>query len=799
MDKPLQLKIEGMHCASCAQRIEKGLARMDGVEDVHVNLATEKASLVYDFSKVALSDIVKKIRDLGYDVAMEKVELDIHGMTCASCAARIEKALNKMDGVTEARINLATERGTITYHPQSVELEAILQKVRDLGYEATIRDDQVVPKERRDKAIETQKRFFLVAVVFSAPLIWSMLHMWEPLAWLVPDFLTNGYVQLLLATPVQFYAGWRFYQGAFKSLKHGSANMDVLVALGTSAAYFYSLYVLFTGGTGLYFETSAIIITLILLGKLLEARAKGRTSEAIQKLMNLQAKKAVVVRNGEEVEIPVEEVVEGDIVRVRPGEKIPVDGIVLEGHSAVDESMITGESIPVDKSEGDEVIGATLNKNGTLTFRATKVGKDTALSQIIRIVEEAQGSKAPVQRLADRIAGIFVPIVIAVAVSTFLLWYFVLDPGNLEKAILNLTAVLVIACPCSLGLATPTSIMVGTGKGAENGILFKGGQYLEETHRINAIILDKTGTITKGEPELTDVLPANGWSEERLLQWAASAERASEHPLAQAIVRGALKREVELLPSDRFEAVPGHGIQAEIEGKSVLIGTIKLMREHGISVEGLEKDKEHLEEEGKTVMLVAVDGQLAGLIAVADTVKETSAQAIRQLKDLGIEVWMVTGDNERTAKAIAAQVGIDHIRAEVLPEDKAKVVKRLQDEGKTVAMVGDGINDAPALAAADIGMAVGTGTDVAIEAADVTLMGGDLRTIPAAIRLSRLTMRNIKQNLFWAFFYNSVGIPVAAAGLLAPWIAGAAMAFSSVTVVSNALRLKRVRLLSVRR
>lgn len=796
MAEPLQLKIEGMHCASCAQRIEKGLAQMDGVEDVHLNLATEKASLVYDPSKVSRSDIVKKIRDLGYDVATEKVELDIQGMTCASCAARIEKALSRMDGVTEARINLATERGTIIYQPQSVELEAILQKVRDLGYEATLRDDQAASEERRDKDIETQKRLLLVAVIFSVPLIWSMLHMWEPLAWLVPNFLTNGYVQLLLATPVQFYAGWRFYQGAFKSLKHGSANMDVLVALGTSAAYFYSLYVLFTGGTGLYFETAAIIITLILLGKLLESRAKSRTSEAIQKLMNLQAKKAVVVRNGEEIEIPVEEMVKGDIVRVRPGEKIPVDGIVLEGHSAVDESMITGESIPVDKSEGDEVIGATLNKNGTLTFRATKVGKDTALSQIIRIVEEAQGSKAHVQRLADRIAGIFVPIVIAVAVGTFLLWYFVLDPGNLEKAILNLTAVLVIACPCSLGLATPTSIMVGTGKGAENGILFKGGQYLEESHRINAIILDKTGTITKGEPELTDVLPANGWSEERLLQWAASAERASEHPLALAIVRGALKREVELLPSDRFEAVPGHGIQAEIEGKSVLIGTIKLMRKHDISVEGLEKDKEHLEEEGKTAMLVAVDGQLAGLIAVADTVKETSAQAIRQLKDLGIEVWMVTGDNERTAKAIAAQVGVDHIRAEVLPEDKAKVVKQLQDKGKTVAMVGDGINDAPALAAADIGMAVGTGTDVAIEAADVTLMRGDLRSIPAAIRLSRLTMSNIKQNLFWAFFYNSVGIPVAAAGLLAPWIAGAAMAFSSVTVVSNALRLKRVRLKS---
>ncbi|PTX58921.1 Cu+-exporting ATPase [Melghirimyces profundicolus] len=795
MSPSFEVKVEGMHCASCAQRIEKGLSRMEGIEEVSLNPATEKASLTYDPDQVSSTDIVKKIRDLGYDVANEEVELDIHGMTCASCAARIEKALNRMDGVTEARINLATERGSVAYHPESVELEAILQKVQDLGYEAAPREEETALTEGRDKEIGFQKRLFLVAAVLSVPLVWTMFHHWEPLAWLVPDILLNGYVQLLLATPVQFYAGWRFYRGAWKSLKHGSANMDVLVALGTSAAYFYSLYILLTGGNALYFETAAIIITLILLGKLLEARAKGRTSEAIRKLMDLKAKKAVVVRNGEEIEVPVEEVVEGDTLRVRPGEKIPVDGVVLEGQSAVDESMLTGESIPVDKSEGDEVIGATLNKNGTLTFRATKVGKETALSQIIRIVEEAQGTKAPVQRLADRIASIFVPIVLVIAATTFLLWYFLFAPGNLEVAILNLTAVLVIACPCSLGLATPTSIMVGTGKGAENGILFKGGQYLEQTHRIDAVILDKTGTLTKGEPELTDILPANDWSEEELLRWAASAEKASEHPLAQAIVRKAEEQQAELLPSDRFKAIPGHGIQTVIGGKPVWIGTDKLMREQEVPVEDLEKEKERLEEEGKTAMWVAVNGQPAGLIAVADTVKETSAQAVRQLTDMGIEVWMVTGDNERTARAIADQVGIQHVRAEVLPEDKAKEVNRLQDEGKTVAMVGDGINDAPALAAADIGMAVGTGTDVAIEAADVTLMSEDLRTIPAAIRMSRLTLRNIKQNLFWAFFYNSVGIPVAAAGLLAPWIAGAAMAFSSVTVVSNALRLKRVRLM----
>ncbi|OYD08919.1 heavy metal translocating P-type ATPase [Paludifilum halophilum] len=789
----LELGITGMHCASCASRIEKGLSRMEGVEDVALNAATEKASLTYDPDRVTPEGVTQKIRDLGYDVQTDQAELNIEGMTCATCATRIEKALNRMDGVIEARVNLATERGSVTFNPQAVDLRRIRNKVKDLGYDARLREQEADPQQQRNREIDTQKRLFFIAALLTVPLVWTMLEMWEPLAFLVPDFLTNGYIQLLLTTPVQFYAGWRFYRGAYKSLKNGSANMDVLVALGTSAAYFYSLYILLAGGSGLYFETAAIIITLILLGKLLEARAKRRTSEAIQKLVDLEAKKAVVLRDGKEVEVPVEEVVQGDTIRVRPGEKIPVDGQVLEGHSAVDESMLTGESIPVDKAEGDEVIGATLNKNGTLTFRATKVGRETALSQIIRIVEEAQGAKAPVQRLADRIAGIFVPIVIGIALTTFLLWYFFLAPGNLESAIIHMTAVLVIACPCSLGLATPTSIMVGTGKGAENGILFKGGQYLERAHHIDTVVLDKTGTITKGEPELTDLRPVADWTEEALLQWAASAEKASEHPLAQAIVQAAEDRGMGLFTSDRFEAIPGHGIQAEVDGTPVWIGTRKLMQERGIAFDRLEQEKESFEDQGKTAMLVAVDGQPAGLIAVADTVKETSAEAIDRLHKMGIQVWMVTGDNERTARAIADQVGLDHIRAEVLPEDKAKEVNRLQDEDRLVAMVGDGINDAPALATADIGMAMGTGTDVAVEAADLTLMSDDLRAIPAAIRMSRLTMRNIKQNLFWAFFYNSVGIPVAAAGLLAPWVAGAAMAFSSVSVVSNALRLKRVR------
>ncbi|SFF85156.1 Cu+-exporting ATPase [Planifilum fulgidum] len=790
-DKRLTMEIKGMTCAACASRIEKGLRRMAGVVDAQVNLARERASVVYDDDRLSPVEVADKIRDLGYDVVTEKAELDIRGMTCAACARRIEKGLARLEGVIRADVNLATERGTVEYYPAALDVAEIVKKVKDLGYDASPRKDRA---NLREAEIRVQKRRFLIAAFLSAPLLWSMLHMGGPLSVLVPDLLMNGYVQWLLATPVQFYAGWPFYRGAYKNLKNGSANMDVLVALGTSAAYFYSLYLLLTGGDAFYFETSAIIITLILLGKLLEAVAKGRTSEAIQKLMGLRAKTAVVIRDGREREIPVEEVEKGDLIRVRPGEKIPVDGVVVEGRSAVDESMLTGESIPVDKQPGDEVIGATINKHGTLTFRATKVGKETALAQIIRVVEEAQGAKAPIQRLADRISGVFVPVVVLIAIGTFLLWYLALDPGNIERAILNLTAVLVIACPCALGLATPTSIMVGTGKGAEVGILFKGGQHVENAHRIDTVVLDKTGTITKGEPEMTDVRPLGNRTEEELLRLAASAEKPSEHPLAQAIVRGARERGIEPTAAENFQAVPGKGIEAVVDGRRVLIGTRKWLEENGVDTAAAETAMETLEEQGKTVMLVAADGKPAGWIAVADTVKPTSADAIRELKRMGLQVWMLTGDNERTARAIARQAGIEHIRAEVMPGDKAEEVKRLQAEGRKVAMVGDGINDAPALAVADIGMAIGTGTDVAIETADVTLMRGDLRAIPAAIRLSRLTMRNIKQNLFWAFFYNAVGIPVAAAGYLAPWLAAAAMAFSSVSVVSNSLRLKRVKI-----
>jgi len=790
-DKRLTMEIKGMTCAACASRIEKGLRRMAGVVDAQVNLARERASVVYDDDRLSPVEVADKIRDLGYDVVTEKAELDIRGMTCAACARRIEKGLARLEGVIRADVNLATERGTVEYYPAALDVAEIVKKVKDLGYDASPRKDRA---NLREAEIRVQKRRFLIAAFLSAPLLWSMLHMGGPLSVLVPDLLMNGYVQWLLATPVQFYAGWPFYRGAYKNLKNGSANMDVLVALGTSAAYFYSLYLLLTGGDAFYFETSAIIITLILLGKLLEAVAKGRTSEAIQKLMGLRAKTAVVIRDGREREIPVEEVEKGDLIRVRPGEKIPVDGVVVEGRSAVDESMLTGESIPVDKQPGDEVIGATINKHGTLTFRATKVGKETALAQIIRVVEEAQGAKAPIQRLADRISGVFVPVVVLIAIGTFLLWYLALDPGNIERAILNLTAVLVIACPCALGLATPTSIMVGTGKGAEVGILFKGGQHVENAHRIDTVVLDKTGTITKGEPEMTDVRPLGNRTEEELLRLAASAEKPSEHPLAQAIVRGARERGIEPTAAENFQAVPGKGIEAVVDGRRVLIGTRKWLEENGVDTTAAETAMETLEEQGKTVMLVAADGKPAGWIAVADTVKPTSADAIRELKRMGLQVWMLTGDNERTARAIARQAGIEHIRAEVMPGDKAEEVKRLQAEGRKVAMVGDGINDAPALAVADIGMAIGTGTDVAIETADVTLMRGDLRAIPAAIRLSRLTMRNIKQNLFWAFFYNAVGIPVAAAGYLAPWLAAAAMAFSSVSVVSNSLRLKRVKI-----
>lgn len=616
--------------------------------------------------------------------------------------------------------------------------------------------------------------------------------------WL-PELLMNPFVQLAIATPVQFVVGWQFYVGAYKALKNKSANMDVLVALGTSAAYFYSLYLsIMWIGTGthmvdLYFEAAAIIITLILLGKLFEVQAKGRTSQAIKKLIGLQAKTALVLRDGQEVHISVEDVLAGDVVIVKPGEKVPVDGEVIEGHSAIDESMLTGESIPVDKSVGDTTIGATLNKNGVLKIKATKVGKETALAQIIKVVEEAQGSKAPIQRLVDVVAGIFVPIVVGIATATFFVWYLWVTPGDFGGSLVNSIAILVVACPCALGLATPTSIMAGSGRSAEFGILFKGGEHLETTHRIDTVLLDKTGTVTKGKPELTDVLP-HEIDEILLLQLVGAAEKNSEHPLAEALVAGIVEKNIQLPEPTDFEALPGYGIRANINGRELLVGTRKLMAKHEIQIESAEEKMIQLESQGKTAMLIAIDGKYAGLVAVADTVRETSKEAIERLKKMGLEVIMVTGDNYRTAQAIAAQVGIEHVRAEVLPEQKAEEVKKLREQGKKVAMVGDGINDAPALAMADIGMAIGTGTDVAMEAADVTLMRGDLKGIADAILMSKKTMRNIKQNLFWAFLYNTAAIPVAAVGLLAPWVAGAAMAFSSVSVVLNALRLQKVKL-----
>ncbi|GAB7388416.1 heavy metal translocating P-type ATPase [Bacillaceae bacterium] len=786
------LKIQGMTCATCANRIEKGLNRLPGVNKANVNLALERASVEYDEKQITLQEIEDKINDLGYQVIKDKVDLDIQGMTCAACATRIEKGLNKLPGVVKANVNLALERATVEFNASEVSVAEIIKKIEDIGYKAHERREENadIEKAAREAEIQKQKRKFILSALLSFPLVLAML---EYIQIDMPDLLMDPWFQWALATPVQFYVGWQFYRGAYKALKNGSANMDVLVALGTTAAYVYSLWETFSGGSHLYYETAAIIITLIVLGKLLEAIAKGRTSEAIKKLMGLQAKTALVIRDGKEQEIPIEDVVVGDVIVVRPGQKIPVDGEVIEGSSSVDESMLTGESIPVDKKVGDTVIGSTINKHGTFKFKATKVGKDTALAQIIKVVEEAQGSKAPIQRLADVISGIFVPIVVVIAVVTFLLWYFVID-AEFAYALAASIAVLVIACPCALGLATPTSIMVGTGKGAEKGILFKGGEHLQNVQKLTTIVLDKTGTITKGEPELTDVYPVNDFSEEELLRLTASAERSSEHPLAQAIVKGAIDRGISLTEAASFHAIPGHGIEAEVEGKTLYIGTRKLMKEKQIPFDAFNAKMEQLENEGKTAMLVAVNDQLAGIVAVADTVKEDSQEAIAQLQRMGLKVVMITGDNRRTAEAIAKQVGISEIRAEVLPEDKAKEVQALKDQGEIVAMVGDGINDAPALATADVGIAIGTGTDVAIEAADVTLMRGNLTAIVDAIKLSRATMRNIKQNLFWAFIYNTLGIPVAAMGLLAPWIAGAAMAFSSVSVVTNSLRLKRIEL-----
>ncbi|MDF2865378.1 MAG: copper/silver-translocating P-type ATPase [Clostridia bacterium] len=725
---------------------------------------------------------------------MKKEVLKISGMTCASCSSKIERKLNKLNGIENVNVNLIAEKATFDYDEKKLKLKDIISMIHDLGYGAEKEEDTNPDsdKEKREKEIKKLRRDLVISTILSLPLVIAMI---TAILGIEIDFIHNPYLQLLIATPVQFIIGFRFYKGAYYALKSKSPNMDVLVVMGTSAAFFYSVYNVFyqTVQMGmmkdLYFEASSIIITLILLGKYLEAIAKGKTSEAIKKLMGMQAKTARVIRDNVEKDILIEEVVVGDIIVVRPGEKIPVDGKIIEGNSSVDESMITGESMPTGKKVGDNVIGATINKYGTFKFEAIKIGRETMLAQIIKMVEDAQGSKAPIQKIADKVSGIFVPVVLLIAVITFLIWYIIV--GNFTMGLVSAVAVLVIACPCALGLATPTAIMVGTGKGAENGILIKGGEHLETAYKLNAIILDKTGTITKGQPEVTDIITVGQLKEEYILSLAAIAEKRSEHPLGVAIFERGKKDLGEIVDPNKFEAIAGKGIVAEIDGKNINIGTRKLMMQNNIDISGIEETLVNLEKDGKTAMLLSVNGKLEGIIAVADTLKENSKEAIEQLQNMGIEVYMITGDNKTTASAIAEQVNIKNVLAEVLPENKAEEVEKLKANGKIVGMVGDGINDAPALATADVGMAIGTGTDVAIEAADITLMSGDLKSIVTAIKLSRKTMNKIKQNLFWAFIYNIIGIPFAALGMLNPIIAGAAMAFSSVSVVTNSLSLKR--------
>ncbi len=809
----------GMTCASCVRRVEQALEKMDGVAEASVNFAAEKTSVVYDPAVMNPDELIGAIRDAGYGTDVRETSLGVTGMTCASCVGRVERALEKVPCILEANVNLANQRATVRYLAGEVELRDLEKAVEGAGY-GVVRGEESFAEDSHEREYKKLKAGFILAAAPTGLILVGSLPMMLGLEPPIPMMLL-AFVLLGLATPVQFWAGRRFYRGAWGALRNGQANMNTLVVMGTSAAYLYSAVValapqLFAAGRAdVYFDTSALIITLILLGRLLEARAKGRTNESIKKLAGLQAKTARVVREGEEVDLPLEDVRVGDVVVVRPGEKVPVDGLVVSGGSAVDESMITGESIPVTKREGDEVIGATMNTSGSFRFAATKVGEDTTLHQIMRMVEEAQGSKAPIQRLADRISALFVPAVIGVAAATFLVWLLFGPEPALTFALLNTVAVLIIACPCAMGLATPTSIMVGTGKGAESGILIRGGEALEGAHKLDTVVLDKTGTLTRGEPELTDIVLTNGIPEEEFLRLLASAEWGSEHPLGEAIVRGAKDRGLTPAEADAFEAVSGSGIRARVEGREVLVGSRRFLSESGISEDGLAPRGEELAREGKIPIFVAVDGEIAGLVTVADVVREESREAIERLHSLGLEVAMLTGDNRRTAEAIALELGVDRVVAEVRPEEKADEVKRLQTEGKIVGMVGDGINDAPPLAQADVGVAIGTGTDVAMEAADLTLISGDVRGVARAIELSKATVRNIKQNLFWAFAYNVALIPLAAGvlyplftdgsvpeilrpvlgeyGFLNPVLAAGAMALSSVTVLGNALRLRRVK------
>ena len=813
--KTINLPVTGMTCAACVGRVERNIKKVAGVESANVNLATESAMVEFDPATVSPQSLIQAVEKGGYGVITSQRTLPITGMTCAACVTRVEKALKKVDGVLDASVNLATEEATVSYLADVASFDALKAAVEKAGYGVIeTSDDAADDSEAQARAAELsrKRRQLIVALALGIPLmILSMLHdfgILKPIWVGVSDMAMSddhhmpafynvwAWIFGALATPVVFYSGRDFIRGAWVNLKHGSANMDTLIALGSLTAYIFSVAVLiFKLPVHVYFETAAMIVALILVGKYLEAKAKGETSAAIRALMNLQPPVARVLRAGQETDVPVADVRAGEIIVVRPGEKIPVDGVITLGSSAVDESMLTGESLPVEKKTGDGVIGATLNTSGSFQFRATKVGKDSALAQIVTLVRNAQGSKAPVQRLADRISGIFVPIVIVIALATFAIWYWIAGVG-FTQALIFAVAVLVIACPCALGLATPTAIMVGTGVGAQHGILIKNAESLERAVALKTVVLDKTGTITQGKPALTDVIPL-GHDEATLLQLAASAERGSEHPLGQAIVASANERKIALSQPSDFKAIAGGGIEATVDGKRIVIGNPRLIQERGIDLAQHETTISELQARGRTAMLVSVDGALAGILAVADPIKPTSAAAIKALRDQGLHVVMLTGDNQRTAEAIGREAGVERVIADVLPADKAATIKQIQASGTTVAMVGDGINDAPALAQADVGVAIGTGTDVAMEASDITLLRGDLQSVPQAIQLSRKTMKTIRWNLFWAFIYNVIGIPIAAGVFyhwtgwqLSPMIAAAAMAFSSVFVVTNSLRLK---------